>query len=229
MPLPRTVIFDLDDTLIDTTPAYMHKIDALVDLLASDLPEVPRETIRAVQETIDLRLVEAHGFSSDRFPASFVETYHQLAREQGVRLRPEIETACLALGKSVFDKPPAMVDGAVSLLDDLQGRCELMLYTMGVRELQEWKIDHHCLAPRFDEIHIVSDKTVDRLRTVVGARRPNEVMVVGDSLRCEIAPAVSLGCRAVWVKRAIAWKFHDATVDGDYSAIERLHELRRHL
>jgi putative hydrolase of the HAD superfamily len=221
----RTILFDLDDTLLETSPVYFRVIDAFVARLVRELPGVSEDEVRALQDEIDVRAAHAVGFAKHRFPESFVETYRALARREDHEVLSAVEQELLALGYSVFERAPDMVSGARELLEKLRGRVELVLYTLGVPEVQRVKVEHHGLERLFDEVHIVPRKSVEQLRTVVNGRPPAEVLVIGDSLRGEIGPALALGCRAVWVRRRDGWSYHSAEVEGSYLTIDSLDEL----
>jgi putative hydrolase of the HAD superfamily len=223
----RTIIFDLDDTLIETTPVY----DAVIERFAAEItalfPRVSIEQARELQDEIDIRGAEAMGFGKERFPWSLAESYRVLAARAAVPPDPKVEERFMMLGYSVFDRAPDLVEGARELLDDLKGRFELLLYTLGVPEVQRVKVEHHGLHLVFDDVHIVPRKSAEVLDTVLAGRAPAGVMVVGDSLRGEIAPALQLGCRAVHIRRTNGWKYHHAQVHGPYETIDRLVDLRR--
>ena len=55
--------------------------------------------------------------------------------------------------------------------------------------------------------------------------KPESVVVVGDSPRGEVAPAVTLGCRAVLVRRPDVWAYHAAVIEGPYHTVDDVTEL----
>jgi len=223
---PRTIVFDLDDTLIETSPRYQQVLERFAECVAQAIPTVGRAEALALQDEIDIEAAKRVGFDKSRFPWSLAETYRVLAKRAGGQPAPETEQSLVALGYTVFDEPPELCAGAADLLTELKGVAELLLYTLGVPEVQQAKVLHHGFDRVFDEVHIVPRKTTDALRAVLGERVPAEVMVVGDSLRGEVAPAVALGCRAVHIKRPVSWAYHHAEVDGAYQTIERISDLR---
>ncbi len=220
------ILFDMDDTLIDTTTSFLEVVEHFVERLAPLLPMASKEEIRELQEQIDVRLVAERGFARGRFAESLIETWRTLAARYGVAEVPGLEAELLEIGHSVFAALPPLMPGARELLHELKGRVELVLYTLGVPEIQGPKILHHGFDRLFDEVHIVPTKTAEQLRRSINGRELSRVMVVGDSLRWEIAPALELGCRAVWVKRKKSWGYHQVEVTGCYSTVEELSELR---
>jgi len=222
----KTVIFDLDDTLIDTGPLYDRAIDDFITVISSSLPvQLDTEELRRLQEDIDIGAVKDIGFSKDRFPWSLAETYRVIAKQHRIEIDAALESQMESIGHSVYDSVPELLPDAQTILTLLQNRYEVILYTLGVPSIQQRKIDHHNLQRFFQKIHIVGTKDVAQLREVIGARTPASVIVIGDSLRGEIAPAVELGCQAVFFVRAKAWRFHEVEVNGPYRQINALSEL----
>lgn len=221
-----TIIFDLDDTLIDTGPLYDTVIEESCALIEHAVPAGPGfAAIRRLQEKLDISGVHQFGFSTDRFPWSLAETYRAVTRQAGAPVRSEVERELERLGHSVYDTVPELIVPARELLTELGARYELMLYTLGVEKLQRRKIEHHGLQELVREVHIVGEKSADQLRRIIGERDPAVVLVVGDSLRGEVAPAVAVGCRAVFIKRPSAWSYHEVPVNGPYHTINELGEL----
>ncbi|MFH0900744.1 MAG: HAD family hydrolase [Pseudomonadota bacterium] len=214
-----TIVFDLDDTLLATAPLYDAVLDRFSSLVAQYLG-CDQTLVRELQEEIDIKAVEEVGFSKDRFPWSLAETYRVLAARLGVVASATVADELCRLGLSTLETVPDMIPGARSLLEELRPSFELLLYTLGAPEIQRRKIEHHALDRLFDEIHVVGDKTVDELRRVLGGRQPQRVMVVGDSLRGEIGPAVKTGCRAVLVRRHQPWRYLLAEVPGHYETVD---------
>lgn len=71
------------------------------------------------------------------------------------------------------------------------------------------------------------DPTIFRLGVVALGLEPEEVLVVGDSLKKDILPARSLGCRTAWLKGKGWTAEEDAATDP--AAISRLAEVEKML
>ena len=228
MPLPaiRTVIFDLDDTLIATAPLYEKAIDTAVRrVVAACGGALPYAAVRALQEEIDIAAVTRFGFAGDRFPWSLAETARQAAVRSDRACPPDLPRELEELGHRIYDEVPEVFPDTLPTLEALRGRFELILYTLGVPAIQDRKIDHNRLRPYFSAAHVVSRKTTEQLAAVIGPRPPAAVLVAGDSLRGEIAPAVTLGCRAVFVRYFEPWRYNDVVVPGPYESVNTISGL----
>lgn len=219
-PVIRTVVFDLDDTLIATAPLYENAIDATVQrVTAACGGALSAAAVRELQEEIDIAAVARFGFAGDRFPWSLAETARQAAARCGRACPPDLPRELEELGQRIYDDVPEVFPDTFATLDALRGRIELILYTLGVPAIQNRKIDHHRLRPYFSAVHVVNRKTTEQLATVIAPRPPATVLVAGDSLRGEIAPAVALGCHAVFVRCFTPWRYNDVVVPGPYATV----------
>lgn len=224
----RTILCDLDDTLVVTSPLYTRAIDSLIELLHAVLPEgVPAEAIREAQESVDGHLTGS-AFDPERFPRSFMETYRHFCGAAGCLPDPSIERRCLELGRRVYEDTPPLSPHVDEFLSALAPRADLWLYTLGVEHIQRPKIDSHGLSRYFDAVHIVPDKSVDTLRALIANRAPNTCAIVGDSLRFEINPGIALGIFAVHIRHDVTWKFAQSPpLSGAYHAAEDLRAAGR--
>lgn len=222
----RTIVFDLDDTLIATAPLYERAIDLAVKRVVDAFPgTLPYAAVRELQEEIDIAAVSRYGFSADRFPWSLAETARQAAARSGLTCPPELEHELRALGNAIYDDVPELFPDTFTVLDALRGRYELILYTLGITAIQDRKIDYHRLRPYFSAVHIVSRKNTEQLAAVIAPRPPASVLVAGDSLRGEVAPAAALGCHAVYVRAFAPWRYNTVVVPGPYTTITAIGDL----
>jgi putative hydrolase of the HAD superfamily len=72
---------------------------------------------------------------------------------------------------------------------------------------QESKLARSGLGDLFSGVEILSEKTVDTYRSLLKRReiQPQEFVMVGNSLRSDIAPVVALGARAVHIPYPVTW------------------------
>ena len=72
---------------------------------------------------------------------------------------------------------------------------------------QESKLARSGLADLFTGVEIVSDKTVDTYKSLLRRRdiKAEEFVMIGNSLRSDVAPVVALGARAVHIPYHVTW------------------------
>ncbi|HXA16447.1 MAG TPA: HAD hydrolase-like protein [Thermoanaerobaculia bacterium] len=76
-----------------------------------------------------------------------------------------------------------------------------ILWTKGTPKEQTNKLERSGLRTVFDDVVVVSKKDTQALRAAlrkVGGAT-HETLVIGNSLQHDIAPAVALGARAIWL------------------------------
>ena len=143
---------------------------------------------------------------------SMIETAIEVSEERVTAA--EIATI-LALGKELLDHPVELLDGVRETIAALNGSYELLLITKGDLFHQESRIAGSGLGEFFDGIEIVSEKdpgTYARILTRRGIR-PDEFMMVGNSVKSDILPVVALGARAVHIPYQITWQHEIVATD----------------
>ena len=91
-----------------------------------------------------------------------------------------------------------------------------MVITKGDLVEQEARIARSGLAKYFDYIEIVSEKTENTYRQILEKYTilPWRFMMVGNSLRSDILPVVSLGAHAVYIHYEGTWAYENTQIEG---------------
>jgi putative hydrolase of the HAD superfamily len=113
----------------------------------------------------------------------------------------------LGWGKKMLGEPTELLDGVEEALREARRNHELLLITKGDLFDQESKLARSGLAELFSGVEILSEKNVDAYRSVLRRRRiePAEFVMVGNSLRSDIAPVVALGGIGVHIPYPLTW------------------------
>lgn len=227
--MQKTFLFDLDDTLIKNHHKYsytqMEFVKWLIERLGPKSPDL--QAIIDLQTKIDSELVESNGFSKDRFPTSFAESYKRISSDLGIN-DPEGAKIAYGIGMRVFDEKKwkslgvgGLIYGADEALDYLtEQNDELMLVTKGDLEVQRAKIEIYGLEKRFgrmDEgrIHIVERKDGNVLERIVGNRDKTKVWHVGNLIKSDVLPGLDAGLNVIYVP-CETWSYekkHDGLPD----------------
>lgn len=211
---PGTVellLVDFDDTLVDTSPRFQNARRALFGFLA-ELGFDPGTVRRVHHEVVDPRMIERHGLGPFRLEPSFRETYRQLCADAGIAPLRDVELRCAELGRAVIGPPPSL-DGALDALRALADRFPTILYTQSgdpeyqlacVREAGVLDV----LPP--DRVRICSRKTPDEFLATLDHYRvaePARAWMIGNSIRSDVNPALTVGARAILVESRDPWEF----------------------
>jgi len=198
------IVVDADDTLWSTEQLYRSARDRAarhVESMALDPVEWT-----AVQERIDLELVESLGLSRERFPTACVRALEAVAELHGVEPRPEDLAVVREEACSVFRTPATLVDGVHGLVERLARIAPLVLLTSGDPGVQTARVAESGLEVFFADIVIVPRKTDDTFGELLGrhAASPRASWSVGNSLPSDINPALRSGMSAIWIP-ALVW------------------------
>ena len=104
----------------------------------------------------------------------------------------------------------------------------LMLLTKGDLFDQETRVARAGIAHRFWQVEVVSEKDEATYRRVLGRLDvdPKEFLMVGNSLRSDVLPALAIGAAAVWVPYPLTWSHEHAERPGDGSRFAEIGSLR---
>jgi len=223
------LLFDLDDTLIHCNKYFDMVIAQFADLMETWFAShrLSKEEIKKKQLELDLGGIHIHGFTAERFPESFAETYDHYCALFGRDADPEERQRVLELGYTVYDSEFELYPNVVDTLFKLQAEGHLIsLYTGGVEDIQRRKVEKVNLGPFFeDRIYVAQHKNaefLERILTTTGFDR-SRTWMIGNSLRTDIAPAVTCGIGAVYIPPLSNWAFD--LVDIPVGASDRLIRL----
>lgn len=223
----KTALFDLDDTLIECGIYYREALRKGGEFIAKRTGmSVDRAT--SLISDMDLYAVSIDpNFRRDRFPRSFYAA--SIAADLLANNWPDYAASgdAYSIGDSVFAAAYALREGAIGTLGTLLSEgYRLVLVTKGDRVVQQSKIDRHHLDDYFSSIHIVQSKGTEQLGEILEAERVDitRSVMVGDSLKDDIAPAIANGLRAIHIAPTDHWSYNNADVIPT-ARIEELPEL----
>lgn len=191
------MIFDLDDTLVDTSDVYYRARTCFLDVLRR-VGIAPNLALKRFEEIESSHIAE-YGFAPERYGKSMQVTYDMLARECGLSAREDIKKRLEECGRIVIEECPQLIDGALEVLDWASKRYEMCLVTRGIADLQLRKTARVGISQYFKRIEVVAQKDADVLRRIIEKEgsAPSATWVIGDSIKSDINPAVEVGARCI--------------------------------
>src|SRR2546428_12240886 len=198
----RVVGFDGDDTLWHSETRFHVTQGEFRDLLERPGPDADGDRRLAEMEMKNLSI---YGYGVKSFTLSMLETAIELT--EGRIPTSDLEVI-LGWGKRMLMEPTELLDGVEETLRLLSGHYDLLLITKGDLFDQESKLARSGLGDLFLGVEILSEKNVDSYRGVFKRRgiKPEDFLMVGNSLRSDIVPVVELGGRAVHVPYQVTWQ-----------------------
>ena len=197
----RVVGFDGDDTLWHSETRFSVTQAEFRELL---LRHVPEADVDARLSEMEMKNLSIYGYGVKSFTLSMIETAIQLT--QGLIPASDLEVI-LGWGKRMLMEPTELLDRVELTLQQIAGRYDLLLITKGDLFDQESKLARSGLGDLFIGVEIVSEKNIESYQGIFRRRgiSPGEFVMVGNSLRSDVVPVVTLGGQAVHIPYEVTW------------------------
>lgn len=206
MPSLTTIGFDADDTLWQNEQFFRLTEARFVVLLGAhgEAAEISGKLLEA-----ERRNLAFYGFGIKGFVLSMIETAIETTKGE---VHASVIAEILGWGREMLDHPVETLPHVRETLEALAGDYRLVLITKGDLFDQERKLAASGLGELFDAVEIVSDKTASTYERIFarhgdGAAR---AMMVGNSLKSDILPALAAGAWAVHVPHELTWVLEHA-------------------
>jgi putative hydrolase of the HAD superfamily len=213
--------FDADDTLWQNEHFYRMTEERFTALLA-EYAEPSHLSARLLEA--EKRNLRHYGFGIKGFTLSMIETAIEVTED---RVPASVIRQILDAGREMHSHPVETLPHVQETLERLAGRYKLILITKGDLFDQERKLAQSGLGDMFDAVEIVSDKTAstyERIFTRYGDG-PGRSMMVGNSLKSDVLPAIQAGSWGVYVPHSVTWAFEHAEVPAGELRFKQLAHL----
>lgn len=215
------IIFDLDDTLIDTSGCLTHyKLEDALQAMVKEgllLPDFPA--------ALDLlRRLDSAAESARNALAEFIEILGVDKKYYPVGIKEIYESSSLEL-------PVFPIEGALETLSDLSQQHQLALVTIGKPSLQMDKLKKAGIDSRiFSKIAVIEQRDKKpHYQTIIDelGYTPKEVIVCGDRIQTDLIPARELGFKTVQMQwgRGLNYTGHKGDVDYSISELKELKNI----
>ncbi|MDQ0475162.1 HAD family hydrolase [Labrys wisconsinensis] len=206
--LLSSIGFDADDTLWQNEQFYKLTQERFAALLAdyAAVEDLSRNLLEA--EKRNLRL---YGFGIKGFTLSMIETAVEVT---GGRVPGSVVADILAAGRDMLSHPVETLPHARATLERLAASHRLILITKGDLFDQERKLAQSGLGDLFTAVEIVSDKTAATYARIFARHGdgPDRSMMVGNSLKSDVVPALRAGAWGVYVPHELTWVLEHAEI-----------------
>ena len=114
----------------------------------------------------------------------------------------------LNIAKDIAAKPIELLSGVKETLKQLYNQYKLVVITKGDLLDQENKIKNSGLNKYFDHIFVVSEKDKRNYKRICEQLNilPNNLLMIGNSLKSDIIPAINIGAHAIHIPYSITWE-----------------------
>ncbi|MFC0676778.1 HAD family hydrolase [Lysobacter korlensis] len=199
----RLVGFDADDTLWrsqDYFDAAQLEFERIVGRYVDLQDARAHERLYA----IEARNIALFGYGVKGMVLSMIEAAVEIT---GERISASDLHRIVGLGKDLLQHPVELLPGIREAVETIAGQFDVVLITKGDLFHQEAKVRQCGFASLFRRIEIVSEKdaaTYARLFEEF-ALQPTQFLMVGNSLRSDIAPVLGLGGWGVHMPYHTTW------------------------
>jgi len=200
MPI-KVLAFDGDDTLWHNETRFNVTQGELRDLVRRHVPDAD---VDSHLFEVEMRNLALYGYGVKAFTLSMLESAIQLTDGQIPATDLQV---ILGWGKRMLTAPTELLAGVEEALRAASMRYSLLLITKGDLFDQESKLARSGLGDLFAGVEILSDKTASTYASLLKRRgiEPVDFVMVGNSLRSDVAPVVELGARAVHIPYDVTW------------------------
>lgn len=200
----KVVAFDADDTLWDCQSHFEKVEEHLYGLIAPYCDNPKRELF----DTESANMADL-GYGCKAFTISIIET---ALRVGGSHISHDQLSQLLQACKRLLHLPATPLPEVEQTLKALRAAkpadFKMVVFTKGELQDQENKLKRSGLLPFFSHVEITSDKTEAEFRQLCQhlGTEPRQLLMVGNSFRSDIAPALRIGASAIHIPFHVTWQ-----------------------
>lgn len=203
----RWVGFDGDDTLWKSEDYYRAAEAQFEAIVGQYIDLADAGTLEHLLQ-VERRNLRVFGYGAKGMTLSMLEAAIELTSH---RISAHHMQGIIELGRATLEHPVELIDGVRDAVEAIASRHEVVLITKGDLFHQESKIQQCGLSDLFQRVEVVSEKdplTYARVLRELGVEA-QEFVMIGNSLRSDIAPVVALGGWGIYMPYHITWT-HEA-------------------
>ncbi|EQC43730.1 HAD family hydrolase [Bacteriovorax sp. Seq25_V] len=204
----KVIAFDADDTLWVNEPFFRSAEAKFEQILEKYLG--PRDVQKALYEN-EVKNLHLFGYGAKGFMLAMIETALELTKYE---IAGEDIQKLINMGKEILSYKIDLYDQVPETLDYLSSRFKVICITKGDLLDQESKVARSGMGDFFDSIHVVNDKKPETYSKIIDKLqvKPEEFIMIGNSLKSDILPVVEIGGRAIYIPCEQPWA-HELVAD----------------
>ena len=214
--------FDADDTLWVNEPYYRDAEKQFVNLIKAY--GVEGDIAGALFKT-EIANLELYGYGIKAFMLSLVECAIQLTNGS---VSAQTISRIIGIGKEMLKRPIELLDDVKEVLETLAPNYKLIVATKGDLLDQKGKMKRSGIASCFHHIEVMSDKQEAHYVQLLNHLdiEPSRFLMIGNSMKSDIIPPLSLGARAIHVPFFTTWAHEEVEKDPDSDRFIRVEGIR---
>ena len=220
----KIIGFDADDTLWVNETYYQDAEKQFCNVLKEYVS--PETASRELFKT-ETRNLPYYGYGIKAFTLSLLETAMTISKQE---LPQDKIHEILAIAKTMIDKPVELLEGVEDVLQQLKtAGYRLIVATKGDLLDQERKLEKSGIEKYFHHIEIMSDKQERNYEKLLNHLdiAPVEFLMIGNSVKSDILPVITLGGNAIHVPFHTTWA-HEQVEDTrayNFKTVETIRQI----
>ncbi len=216
-----TIAFDADDTLWHNERFFRMTQERFADLLRG---HTEREHLHARLLEAERRNLGHYGFGIKGFVLSMIETAIEVTDE---KVPASVIRELIEAGQDMLRHPIELLPHARETVETLADDFRILLVTKGDLLDQERKLAQSGLGELFDGVEIVSSKTAEVYAGLFAKHGdgPETAMMVGNSMRSDVLPAIGAGAWGVFVPHELTWEIEHEEAPAEHARYRRIADL----
>ena len=217
------IFFDADDTLWENE-SFFREAEAQFARLLSDWsgPEGLQQLLWQKQE----ENIPVFGYGSKTYLIGMTDAAMELC---GGNLPLEIYTGIKKIIRDLTYHEFRIIEGVEETLKALCGRFELVVATKGDVTEQMAKYRKSGLSQYFHHIEVMENKTEENYLELASKHnlKPEQMLMVGNSVKSDIAPVINIGGYAINTPHEIVWthEMMDMPESDRISIVKRIDDI----
>lgn len=210
----KVIAFDADDTLWDCQSHFEEVEEHLYSLIAPYCENPKLELFNTESGNMaDL------GYGCKAFTISILETAMRVAgNDLSISTLSDLLKDCKRLLHLPATPLPEVEETLRILRERINGNLspftshlsplKMVVFTKGELQDQENKLKRSGLLKYFDDVEITSDKSQTEFLALCEHQNihPSELLMIGNSLKSDIAPALAIGASAIYIPFHVTWQ-----------------------
>ena len=221
----KVIAFDADDTLW-VNETYFREAERKFATLLSNY-ETPNKIEQELFQ-LEMKNLPYYGYGIKGFVLSMIETALEISNHT---LPQSTIGDLLNIGKEMLDKPVELLAGVEEVLHSLHGRYKLIVATKGDLLDQERKLEKSGLINYFHHVEVMSEKKIPDYQKLTKHLdiAPQELLMIGNSLKSDILPLIAIGASAIHVPFHTTWTHEQVSeqdlLNSDYTTVSSIRDI----
>ena len=214
--------FDADDTLWQSEDGFRSNELRFEELLSPFAPH--GIDVKAALTATERKNLSTFGYGVKSFAISMVEAAITISRGT---VPTSVISELIDMARGQLEETVALLPHVREVLAAVGAHYRMVLITKGDLVHQTHKIETSGLAHHFEELEIVLEKDTDTYSRLLSRLKiqPDRFLMVGNSVRSDILPVMSLGGHAVHVPYHLLWELEHVEHNELFVELASLAEL----